>query len=334
MDVTIYTDENLFEELKPEWNTLLKRSSANYIFLSWEWQHTWWQSYHPGDLYVITFREGGELVGIAPCFVHHFAEKGRWLRFIGCVEVTDYLEVVAVRGRESDVLETLADYLTGEGAADWDRIDFCNVRERSLTLKLLPGLLEARGLAVSTKFEDVCPVIKLPDTWDAYLQMLDGKQRRELRRKMRRAQGYGLTWRIVSPEDHLRGEMDDFIRLMKASSPGKAEFMNLPGNRDFFYALAPVFMASGWLQLIFLDRAGEPIATYLNFDYADRIQVYNSGLDLDYMSLSPGWVLLGHAIRHAIENGRREFDFLQGDEDYKYRMGGEDTKVWMLIAEQ
>ena len=35
-----------------------------------------------------------------------------------------------------------------------------------------------------------------------------------------------------------------------------------------------------------------------------------------------GWVLLGNVIEWCCENGRREFDFMRGDEDYKYRFGG------------
>ena len=336
MNIEVYTDENLFDELKPEWNTLLAKTRCNYVFLTWEWQRTWWQSFHPGDLYVITLRaDDRSLLGIAPCFIHHQPKYGRVLRLIGCVEVTDYLAVIAHRDHEVEVFTALADYLTGEGASAWDRIDFCNIRENSPTLVHLAPLLEARGLDVLVKFEDVCPVIKLPDTWEAYLNMLDGKQRREVRRKMRRAEAQGVTWRIVGPEDDLDAEMDAFLGLMAASTPEKAEFLKLPGNCDFFRRLARVFMESGWLQLLFLDVNGRPAATYLNFDYNNRVQVYNSGLDpSQFLQLSPGWVLLGHAIRHAIELGREEFDFLQGDEEYKYRMGGQDVKVWMLMADR
>ena len=42
------------------------------------------------------------------------------------------------------------------------------------------------------------------------------------------------------------------------------------------------------------------------------------------MDLSAGWVLLGYLLRWANENQRAEFDFLRGDEDYKYRFGALD----------
>ncbi|MCZ7544920.1 MAG: GNAT family N-acetyltransferase [Anaerolineae bacterium] len=336
MKVQVFTDASLFDTLEPEWNALLDNSRANHIFLTWEWQRTWWSCFQPGDLYVITFREnGGDLIGIASCFIHDLPRFGRTLRLVGCVEVTDYLEVIAAKDREPEVLEALADHLLNGASGLWDHIDFCNIRDGSPTLAYLPDILRARGLDVQVKFEDVCPVIPLPETWEAYLDMLDGKQRREVRRKMRRAEGQGVTWRIVGPEDDLDAAMTTFLDLMAASAPDKARFLDIPGNRDFFRSLAHVLMDSGWLQLIFLDVGGTAVAAYLNFDYNNRIQVYNSGLDPSkYLNLSPGWVLLGHAIKHAIEQGRDEFDFLQGDEEYKHRMGGQDTSVWMLMADK
>jgi len=73
-----------------------------------------------------------------------------------------------------------------------------------------------------------------------------------------------------------------------------------------------------------------PAAAYWCFDYRDRLWVYNSGLDPAYASLSPGWVLLGRLIQWAIEHGRREIDFLRGDESYKFRLGGVERSIYRL----
>ncbi|MEP6895914.1 MAG: GNAT family N-acetyltransferase, partial [Chloroflexota bacterium] len=64
------------------------------------------------------------------------------------------------------------------------------------------------------------------------------------------------------------------------------------------------------------------VAASLNFDYKNKLYGYNSGVSRAHMELSPGWVLLGHVIQWCCENGRHEFDFMRGDEDYKYRFGG------------
>jgi len=68
-------------------------------------------------------------------------------------------------------------------------------------------------------------------------------------------------------------------------------------------------------------------AGYLSFDYAGHIWVYNSGLNFDFRELSAGWVLLGHLLKWANEQGRSSFDFMRGSEDYKYRFGGVDRFV-------
>ena len=78
---------------------------------------------------------------------------------------------------------------------------------------------------------------------------------------------------------------------------------------------------------------GEKAAALFNFDYDGRIWVYNSGLDpAAYGRLSAGVVLSAWAIEEAINRGRQTFDFLRGDEGYKYRFGAKDTTVHELIV--
>jgi len=72
---------------------------------------------------------------------------------------------------------------------------------------------------------------------------------------------------------------------------------------------------------------GQKAAGYVSFDYQNRIWVYNSGLNRDFSEYSPGWVLLGYLLQWANEQGREEFDFMRGDEDYKYRFGAIDRSV-------
>ena len=84
---------------------------------------------------------------------------------------------------------------------------------------------------------------------------------------------------------------------------------------------------TGILQLSFLTVDGKKAAAYLCFDYLDRIWVYNSGFDPAYREFSPGWVMLSYLIQNAIENGKKVFDFMRGDEAYKYRFGAEDSFV-------
>ena len=84
---------------------------------------------------------------------------------------------------------------------------------------------------------------------------------------------------------------------------------------------------NGWLWLAFLEVDGMKAAAALNFDYKNRLWGYNSGVDRRFMELSPGWVLLAYVLQWAADNGRAEFDFMSGDEEYKYRFGAINRHV-------
>jgi CelD/BcsL family acetyltransferase involved in cellulose biosynthesis len=333
LSVRSYHDESGFDALAGEWNALLHRSAADTIFLTLEFQHTWWRRLGQGEPLILAVRDGGELVGIAPLFAVANLHGQRVLATIGCVEVADYLDWIVTRGQEEAVYAALVDALAGPAASAWDALDLCNIHQDSPTLALLPGLAQARGWTVSISKDDVCPVVRLPETWEEYLQMLDGKQRHEMRRKLRRAGAEpALRWYIAGAEHDLEAETEDFLTLMAASTPDKAAFLT-PQMREFFRCLARVADDAGWLQLAFLEIEGRKAAAYFNFIYNNRVMVYNSGLDWAvFPQFSAGIVLIAYCIRHAIEQGHEAFDFMQGDERYKYDLGGRDVEVRRLVV--
>jgi CelD/BcsL family acetyltransferase involved in cellulose biosynthesis len=172
--------------------------------------------------------------------------------------------------------------------------------------------------------------VSLEGGWEGYLARLDKKQRHELRRKLRRAEEApdGVRLRIVSPSDDVEFQMESFLSLM-AFGAGKARFLQ-PAMRRQFTALTREAFRCGCLHLAFLDVGGTPAAAYWSFDYGNRLWVYNSGMNPAYAALSPGWVLVGRLIQWAIGAGRTEVDFLRGDEDYKFRLGGVERSIFRL----
>ncbi len=334
MKLTHYTDERAFEELRSEWDDLLHRSSSDLIFCTWEWQSTWWAAYKGGNrLCVVACRDdAGQLIGVASWFIEYQVAE-RVVRTVGCVDVTDYVDIIADTQQIDAVQQALAEFLY-EHRADYDRINLCNIPEVSPTLPRFADKLKALGFNVEVEFQEVCPVIDLPTEWEVYLEQLDKKQRHEIRRKLRRAESEAaLHWYVVDHTCRIEEELDKFLVLMRASHPEKAKFLDDPNNAAFFKRIVPLAFERGWLKMSFLVVNGQPSAAYCDFDYGDRILVYNSGLlPEENAYLSPGIVLLSYDIRDAIAHHRSAFDFLRGNETYKYRMGGIDTKVFKLKA--
>jgi CelD/BcsL family acetyltransferase involved in cellulose biosynthesis len=322
-----------FSALKPEWNDLVHRTRYDTLFLTWEWQSTWWKHLGEGTLLLLGFRaeDDGRLTGIAPFFRTQSSDGKQVLFLNGCRDVSDYLDLIAEAGQEEAVYLALLDYLENQAPA-WDLVDLCNLPQNSLTFERLRELARARGYQCLVEVEDVCPIIDLPQSWDDYLMMLDKKQRHEVRRKLRKADSEADTsFFIVGPEHDLRTEMQNFVALHQMSTPEKDEFMD-PQMQGFFFDVAQVLQAKGWLQLAFVQINGHKAASLLNFDYGDSIMVYNSGYDPSRFShLSPGIIVTARCIEHAIALGRHRFDFLRGDEEYKYRFGAQSTEVRRLL---
>jgi CelD/BcsL family acetyltransferase involved in cellulose biosynthesis len=341
MEIQLLTSPDLFSTLSFEWNTLLHNSTADTPFLTLEWQQTWWACLGEGELQVITVRDGGALIGIAPLFLVSKPFKDgeqpkRLLRLIGGVDASDYLDLIAVRGREREVFAAMFDALAKSDR--WDVIDLYNVPAASMTRALLFELISARNWTSSDEPQVVCPVIRLPISFEDYLNGLDKKERHELRRKLRRSESVeGLSWYAITAQDHehdLTEAAESFISLMMLSRSDKSDFMT-DHMRRFFHEIIQATHAGGFLHLSFLEVDGVKAAAYLCFDYNSQRLVFNSGLDTtQFQSLSAGIVLAARLIENAIQRGYTEFDFLRGDEGYKYRLGAKDTQIYHVAVER
>lgn len=322
-----------FEALEVEWNDLLRHSASHVPFSRHEFLRTWWSTlgggeWEQGDLFILVGRTAdGALRGIAPLFLTKNQQGEKALMLLGSFEIADYLDIIARPEDLSAFVSAALKFLHGEDASSWDVLDLYNILEDSPTIPALQAAAEQNGLQITQDRLQHCPFIPLPGDWETYLGSIDKKQRHEIRRKIRRAESnlQPVRWYIVEDGSRLESEVEAFLDLM-GQDPEKKAFLTDVMRSQMRAAVRAAFDA-GWLQLSFLEVGGLKAAGYLNFDYANHIWVYNSGFDYEFSSLSPGWVLLGYLLQWANENKRVAFDFMRGDEDYKYRFGGVDRYV-------
>ena len=295
------------------WERLHAATRLRSPFLTWTWQSRWARAFAADrrvEVHRVMDGEGG-LVAALPLYE---ASPGVF-ETIGGADVSDYLDLVAVAGREEEAWTALLE-ARGAEPVEW-RLHA--VPADSPTVTALPRLARACGLAAEAVVDDRCPVLTLPATWDAYLAGLGGKHRHELGRKMRRLEREAPEARASCahrPAD-VTARLGDFFDLHRRSRAGKARFMD-PRMEAFFREAVMALAERGAARLWFLDTASGPIASFVVLEWGDTVGLYNSGFHPDRAALSPGVVLLGHLIRDAIERGRRRFDFLRGEERYKY----------------
>ena len=331
MSLTVLRTRSEFNKLGQEWNQLLKKSASHVPFLRHEYLSSWWSTlgggeWPSGELYVLLQRAPDEtLMGIAPLFQHQ-----NRLLLIGSYEISDYLDFIAPPEHLDAFSAAVVDHLAGAQNPDWEKLDLFNLQETSPTIPALKKAAGRHSWEVKEEKLQPAPCLELPESWEAYLDSLESRYRHEIERKLRRAESYflPLDWYVVSRKADLEEEIQQFMELM-AYNQEKAHFLTNSMVTQMKTTVQEAFQA-GWIQLAFLTVGDVKAAGYLNFDFQNRVYVYNSGLNPMFENISPGWVLLSYLIRQAIEDGRDSFDFMRGDETYKYRFGGTNRYVHRL----
>ena len=321
-----------FSEISAEsWNALVEQSIADTPFSRHEYLSEWWKTLGGGEwtnveLVLVSATENDQLIGIAPLFLADY-DGQRALMLMGSIEISDYLDLIV---REQDLqqfLSGLLDFLASSFAGQWSALDWYNLPDSSPTLAALKAEAQTRGWPHHEEIYRPTPRIPLNGSFEEYLARIDKKQRHEIRRKMRRAaeSDKNVRFTIVNGTEDINTGIDAFFELM-IHDPNKAEFLH-PAMREQMTVTIQNAHEQGYLWLAFLEIDGVKTAASLNFDYKNKLWGYNSGVSREHMELSPGWVLLAHTIQWCCENGRYEFDFMRGDEEYKYRFGGVNRYV-------
>jgi len=317
------------ESIRQTWKALLPRAATNTIFLTPCWQNIWWKHFGDGrePLY-LRVQYGDQVVGIAPLML-----EGDTLALAGSTEVCDYLDFILEEEHCSSALPVLFDYI---GQMSWSTLVLHSIPSKSPTSAFLHDLAagESGGYLVDLQQEDVSPGVDLPQSWESYLSLLSKKDRHELRRKFRRLAGAGAVHYVATTEDSdLEHDLDDFFRLHRDSREDKAAFMT-PSKEAFFREIAHAFVSQKLGKLYRLEVDGITAASVLCFDYNNQRLLYNSGFDHSFSSLSVGLLLKAYTLRDAIETGMRRFDFLRGDEPYKYDLGAVDSPIYQCTIQR
>ena len=313
-------------------------------------------------------REAGEPVAIVPLMHRHEvepsdADQATKIRhaddlpltavpatakavFLGASYHADYATVLTAPEDLPAVAAVVVDHLASAGIdvdpghpTPWDVVDLRRLRCGDPTAEAFATAFGAREMAegwtLNLEREDVCPVVTLPAgaSFDDFLGTLDKKARHEIRRKIRRARAGGEL-RLTESSDPL-ADLDAFIELHQKKWRADGLFPPTPGgaaSRVFIKRLFELCGGSGPVRLSFLTIGERRVAAGIQFTTPDTWMFYNAGIDPDARELSPGVLLMAELIRAALGAGARRFDFLRGDEPYKYEWGSVDEPIQRLLV--
>jgi CelD/BcsL family acetyltransferase involved in cellulose biosynthesis len=336
---TVVTDAARLEALRPAWRALASASATDEPTLSPEWQRTWLRVF--GGLQgrrpcVALFHDGERLIDLAP-LVRRLCWRRpglpfRRLEWLGSGEpeedgvCSEYLNVIAERGAEAAVAAAFANTLRTGAFGPWDELVLPMMDGDAAMTQLLADAFRGAGLDVELTATSAAPYIPLPPTWDAYLKSLSSNDRRLVVHSLRDFDAWAAGESQLHRANSI-AELAEGMRILKALHAERWKKERQGGAFQsrrfsaFHDAVTADLFRAGAQELLWLTVRGEPVGAVYNIVWNDKVHFYQSGRKTDVPpKIRPGVVLLAHAIRGAIEAGRREFDFLAGDSRYKRQM--------------
>lgn len=333
---SIVSSASQLELLAGAWRELLSRSGSDEPMLSPDWLLPWWRRFGGEggrELRVGVAYRGEVLVGLVPLLARwHWYALGipfRRLELLGTGEpeedevCSEYLNVVAERGAEAELLASLAEALARGVFGSWDELVLGGMDGTSALPGQLAIELRRRDAISSLEPLGVAPFIPLPATWEAYLQGLSATSRYLVNRSLRdfdRWAGDGFELHQVRSRAELalgRG----VLLALHDHRWGDGGAFGSPRFNAFHEEVMPALLDRGALDLSWICARGEPVAALYNVRWRGKVYSYQCGRRLDVpREVRPGIVIHAHAIRRAIGAGMREYDFLGGASQYKRKL--------------
>ena len=323
MNVETIENADEFFALRDKWNDLLTSSRSSSVFLTHEWLSSWWR--HLAEdrrLSIIVARQNGRLAGVLPLAARqaqYSRMMPRLLEFLGSGQIgSDYLDAIIAAGRESEVNAAFAQHCHTRGLM----LQLSQLRTGNCRAALLAESLGALGWAAADTKLNICPYIDLTGmTWEKYLEEGGPNIRKNLKRYLRVLPKHFTVQVdcIKSPSEAaaaLEVVMD--LHRKRWEVAGTSEAFQTPAVVTFHHEFVRLAAEQGWLRILVLRLNGRPAASLYGLRYGPTFYFYQSGFDPEFSKYSVGVVTMGLAIKTAIEEGALEYDFLHGDEEYKF----------------
>ncbi len=311
------------ERLIRDWDSLSMRVPGATAFQSPHWQGAITRFADSlGTLRLVTVHQGERLLAVVPL---QWSGRGHW-HTPGRL-TTDYLHPLIDPENASGTWRAILEAVRQFAGRSLRSISFDLIADDASCRQQLADLPASTGFKVVDETVSAVTTVPLALTWDGYLASLDSHHRKELRRKIRKAERWGGA-QLVSSDSHLSMEhaLRDVFHLMESSGGGKGRKAKWL-FRPHFKLAAPALIESGRLIVHQLFLQHKLAACVIALPTATHQILWCGAMDHDLTEWSPGIVLFGMIFRQAIANGQSKIDLLRGQYPYKYALGAQDMPM-------
>lgn len=293
------------------WRRLIDDGSHVEFFQTYEWIGTWLDVFWRGKPLAFSFL----LDGNRPvCLLPLLADRDGVL---GCANTLELpVNPHAERsgplwsGDLSPVLSALASNAVQHRAHP---IKLTHLDASSPIVECCERLGAADGCSIRMTREPGSPYIRVDGTWPEYLDSLSKHVKKELGRKLRKAQHeHRMEVRIVQSPQECERELPAILEIERKSwkQGNGSSFSAQPDIARFYVQLARLCSARGWFRSYLLYLGGLPAAHIFGVEYGNGYYALKTSYDEDLAAASPGVVLFAAAIEDAFSRRLKFFDLL------------------------
>ncbi len=310
--------------IQPEWWALWRRCSAATPFQSPAWLVPWILEFAPETFMLLTGRIDGRLVGLLALDT---LDEGSRRQAVSCGgTITDYQDGLFEPARAEAVADRMLAALRAE-PLNFRKLRLARLRADSVLLTLP---VEEVWIEQDRQQSAACPLLTLPPDGGDLSQSVPKKMMQELRYYRRRAEKLGtLSFTLADAGQSVR--FFDKVAALHGARWARRDRTGVLADeavRRFHHAAVPWLAEAGLARVYLMASGAREAAGLYGLVRNGRFHYYIGGFDPDLKHLAAGTLIIGHAIGEAVREGQTGFDFLSGQEPYKYKWGARDVPLF------
>lgn len=333
--------------MEAAWRAVYRADPEAQFFLSWDWLNGVFED-HPGKCMVLMARgpHDDRPLAFLPlrCSTAWSSSQElirNELHFAGRLSWGDYGGVLCLPDWEEAALPELARFLK---RMSWSHLYLKEFRisDRRFDLFMAPFADERLAVESRTSLINhgttnnlVCPYIDLPPSFEDYLSTrLSTNTRQRMRRFLRKVESSGGEYQVTAATEETRERDVGILELLWSDTWKGRKGPETEWRAAKHARIVGRGLKENLARLIILWRAGKPVGAVASFldREKSRVLFFVSGRDRNFDAIPGGLVLHGYNIRWAIENAFRTYDFLRGDEPYKFQLGAERAYLRSMLV--
>lgn len=291
------------------WKELLNHMSYPSPFIQFEWVAAVLKNVSSKNTtpFIMVVLEDDAPIGILP-LIRRKEKMGHYtISYCGQQYHPDPLGVCCHPSNKAVCIELISEFLSSQKVWDVLSIKYLFEDEAELYLQNEAYL----------KSEIVEPFMVLDASFDDYLRSFKRKKRYNLNSSVKKFFKNNGSYVAATNAEEQKAALGNLFALHQKRSMERDINSTFQGDdvMQFHHTLIN-HMDNVWLRSLQMD--GQTIAVLYGFVLDKRFFYYQIAHDPDLRKMSPGTVLIYNVIEECYGKGIVEFNFLQGDEDYKW----------------